>query len=881
MVTLTIDGTKVTVKKGSSILEAAQQAGIRIPTLCHDKRLIPYGSCRLCIVEVTSRGRTRTMPSCFNPAREGMEVATNTPSLRESRRLQLMLLLRSHPLQCPGCDAGGDCELQNLVFEYEVPELNFGRQSRYFHLDNDSHFIRFNMNLCIRCGMCVRICEEVQGQSELSFVNRGIESEVSTDFDRPLDCEFCGQCASICPVGAISSKWLVGTGRRFELKDTSTVCAFCSLGCSLSLGEKDQKTVYVSSPPESPNQGSLCVKGRYGWPIVYSENRLSVPLIRKNGSLVESTWEEAVQSVARGFSSVKDKSGPDSLAVLGSQRLTNEEAYILGKFTRTILGTNNLDHAAGIGYLSLTKGLAPILGYAASTNSIREIRGSSAVLLLGADLTETHPVAKNEVILASSRMKAKVIVVDSIKTKLTDRDGIFLKVPPGFEDLVVNSMLKFIIDEGLFDRASLDLRVDGFESLSASLESYSPESIASYLDVDPEMIKKAATFFAKAEKGVIILAEGLNKSRDSIALSKAATNLALITGNIGKESCGVYVFGEKANAQGAIDMGLLPDSLPGNQSLSDEATRSKFENLWNCQLPVNPGMKAEDLFKAAEEGKVKGLYVVAENFIDNYPNRKQLERALGKLEFLVVQDMFMSSTAKMADVVLPVAAPYEKSGTFTSAERRVQLLNPSSKKKIGKTDLEIFSILANLMGNPELASQSCSEIMDEIASVVPMYAGISYDRIGSDGLTWPCVDPEDSGSPVLYEGGFPLGKARLVPADPPRIIPENQGYYRLIPTITKFHSGSFSEWSPSLMEVCPGRFAEMNGKDMSTLGVNEGDLVKVSGNSDNSLELTVKESRRALLGTILVPYHFSENRLNLFSDWGSVEILVSVEKASK
>ncbi|MGC8660617.1 MAG: 2Fe-2S iron-sulfur cluster-binding protein, partial [Desulfomonilaceae bacterium] len=264
MVTLTIDGVKVTVKKGSSILEAAQQAGIRIPTLCHDKRLIPFGACRLCIVEVTSRGRTRTMPACFNPARDGMEVATNTPRLRDSRRLQLMLLLRSHPLLCPSCDAGGECQLQNLVFEYEVPELAFGRQSRYFHVDNDSHFIRFNMNLCIRCGMCVRVCEEVQGQSELSFVKRGIESEVSTDFDRPLDCEFCGQCATICPTGAISSKWLVGTGRHFEMKDTSTICAFCSLGCSLTLEEKDGKTVYVSSSPDSPNEGNLCVKGRYG-----------------------------------------------------------------------------------------------------------------------------------------------------------------------------------------------------------------------------------------------------------------------------------------------------------------------------------------------------------------------------------------------------------------------------------------------------------------------------------------------------------------------------------------------------------------------------------------------------------------------------------------
>ncbi|MGC8603550.1 MAG: molybdopterin-dependent oxidoreductase, partial [Desulfomonilaceae bacterium] len=580
MVTLTIDGVKVTVKKGSSILEAAQHAGIRIPTLCHDKRLIPFGSCRLCIVEVTSRGRTRTMPSCFNPARDGMEVATNTPRLRDSRRLQLMLLLRSHPLLCPSCDAGGDCQLQNLVFEYEVPDLTFGRQSRYFHVDNDSHFIRFNMNLCIRCGMCVRVCEEIQGQSELSFVKRGIESEISTDFDRPLDCEFCGQCASICPVGAISSKWLVGTGRRFELKGTSTVCAFCSLGCSLTLGEKDGKTVYVSSSQNSANEGNLCVKGRYGWPFAYSNERLTKPLIRKNGALVESSWEEAIQIVAERFSSIKKDCGSDGLAAIGSQRLTNEDAYVFNRFVRTVLGTNNLDHAAGRGYRSLKEGLAPMMGFAASTNAIREIRDSKAVLLLGADLTETHPVAKNEIILASGRKKAKVIVVDSIRTKLSDRAKFFLNVPHGAEVAVVNAMIKFILDESLFDRAALDLRAEGFEELEESLKDYNPQAVAEAYDISSELIKKAAKTFAQSESAVIILVEGLNRLADNVALTKAAVDLALITGHIGKESSGVFVFGEKANAQGALDMGLTPDLLPGHQPITDDTARSKFEALW-------------------------------------------------------------------------------------------------------------------------------------------------------------------------------------------------------------------------------------------------------------------------------------------------------------
>ncbi|MCL5124549.1 MAG: molybdopterin-dependent oxidoreductase [Deltaproteobacteria bacterium] len=877
MVTLTIDGVKVSVKKGSSILEAAQHAGIRIPTLCHDKRLIPFGACRLCIVEVTSRGRTRTMPSCFNPARDGMEVATNTPRLRDSRRLQLMLLLRSHPLLCPSCDAGGDCQLQNLVFEYEVPELSFGRQSRYFHVDNDSHFIRFNMNLCIRCGMCVRVCEEVQGQSELSFVKRGIESEVSTDFDRPLDCEFCGQCASVCPVGAISSKWLVGTGRRFELKNTSTICSFCSLGCSLTLEEKDGKTVYVSSSPDSPNEGNLCVKGRYGWPFAYSEARLTTPLIRKNGTLVESTWDEAIQTIAEKFGSIKSNSGADSLAALGSQRLTNEEAYVYNRFARTVLGTNNVDHAAGLGYQAIKNGLAPMLGFPASTNPIREIRGANAVLLLGADLTETHPVAKNEIILANVRKRAKIIVVDSIRTKLADR-GVFLNVPQGAEVFVVNSMIKFILDEGLFDRATLDLKAEGLDGLLESLKTYTLESVAGAFGLNPESIKEAAKTFAQAESGVIILADGLNRLNDNLSLSKAAVNLALITGHIGKESNGIFIFGEKANAQGALDMGLTPDMLPGHQSIADETARSKYGELWNAPIPSSQGMGARDIINAASSGMIKGLYVVAENPVDTYPNRQKVTDALGKMEFVVVQDMFLSSTAKMAHVVLPAAAPYEKTGTFTSAERRIQKLCPGSKQICGKTDLEIFMMLAARMGKPELSYNGYPDVMREIASSCPMYAGVSYERLGIEGLVWPCLDAEDPGRSTLYEGGFPVGRVKLAVAEPFANVASSNDSFRLIPSVQKFHSGSFSQWSPSLMEVCPSDFAEMNGSDMARLGIVEGANVKITG-SGGTIILKVKQTRRPVKGTILVPYHFSNNKLNSFTDWGSTEILIQVEKA--
>jgi len=877
MVTLTIDGIEVTVERGATILEAAQKAGIRIPSLCHDKRLVPYGSCRLCMVEVTARGRTRTMPACFNPARDGMEVATNTPRLVESRRIQLMLMLRTHPLLCPSCDAAGDCTLQDLVHEYEIGELPFPTEQRYFHVDNDSHFIRFNMNLCIRCGMCVRICDEVQGVNELSFVQRGMHSEVSTDFGRPLDCEFCGQCAQVCPVGAISSKWLVGTGRQFELRKTDTTCAFCSLGCTLTLGVKERKVVWVSSPADSHNDGNLCVKGRYGWPYVYSDKRLNTPLIRKAGSLEEVPWSEAFGFVAGRLNSIKKEAGASSLAALGSERLTNEEAYVFNRFVRTVMETPHIDHAAGYGYRGLVDGLMPSLGYPASTNTITEIRDADLIVLVGADLTETHPVVKNEVIMAGARRKARVILIDSVRTRLTHRPGIHLLAPHGCEHFVVHAMLREIIDKGLFDKTALGLKAEGFDELVKSLQPYDPDSVARIVGLDAGLIRQAADEYAKAARAVIILTDGMNRLGLNTFCAKAAANLALVTGRLGKPFCGVFVFGEKTNAQGALDMGLVPDLLPGFHSIDDPDARAKFEQAWQSPLPVGAGMNAAQILAKAESGEIRCLYIVGENPLENYPDRAQVERALRNVEFLVVQDMFLTSTAKMAHAVLPVTSFLEKNGTFTSAERLVQRLKPTLKPEGAKSDLEIMSALAEAMGKPGMTYVGPRQVMDEIASLVDIYQGISYDRIGEHGIHWPCLDPEDLGTKVLYEGGFPGGTAVLTPA--PRLErPVEDGSLTLIPGVLMFHSGSFSEWSSSLTAVCPDGFAEMSPSDLRSLGLNSGDRVRLTSSDGSSIVLKVKRSRRALEGTVIVPHHFSSVKLNTLTRWDEPTVRVKLEK---
>ena len=818
------------------------------------------------------------LPACFNPARDGMEVATYTPALVEARRLQLSLLLRSHPLLCPSCDACGDCRLQDLVREYDVPELPFTKESRYFHVDNDSKFIRFNMNLCVKCGMCMRICDEVQGVNELSFINRGLECEISTDFGRPLDCEFCGQCAQVCPVGAISSKWLVGTGRDFELKKTDTTCAFCSLGCTLTLGDKNKKVVWVSSPADSHNDGNLCVKGRYGWPYVYSEERLTKPKVNRGGTQEDVDWNEALSFVGERFNEIKSSHGPGSIAALGSERLTNEEAYVLNRFVRTVLETPHLDRAAGYGYKGVVEGLKPILGYPASTNSLTEIKKAEVVVLLGADLTESHPVAKNEVISAWKRMESTVIVIDSVKTRLTKAPGTYLLTKPGSEHLLAYAMLKEIIDRELFDKKALDLKADGFDELAESLKDYTPDNVGRITGVDPALIREAAETYAKASTAVILCTDGMNRMEQNILTARAGACLALVTGHLGRPSSGVFVLGEKANSQGAIDMGLAPDALPGFKSISDEEARKKIEELWESPLPADDGLNAAEIIKKAAEGEIRALYVVGENPLETYPDRELVQKALSKLDFLVVQDMFPTPTAKLAHAVLPIASFAEKSGTFTSAERLVQRLRPALKIPGPKTDLEIFQALSVVMGK-SMTYAGPESIMDEIAGLVDVYQGISYDRLADGPLHWPCVDDTDPGKSILYESNFPGGKATLMAA-PALAEPAGDGLpVSLIPGVLKFHSGSFSEWSTSMMDVAPEGFAEMNARDMKAIGVGDGEPVKITGSTGQWIRAKARESARALEGTVIVPQHFSEIKLNTLTSWSEPLVRVRVEKA--
>lgn len=879
MVALTIDGVQVSVPPGTMILDAAAKAGIKIPTLCNNKRLVPYGACRMCVVQ--QKGRRGFLMACFNPVRNGMEILTSTPEIIKARRIQLQLILISHPLECPVCDAGGWCDLQNLVYEYGVADNPFKGEKTDLPVDHVSPFIERYPNRCILCGMCVRICDEVVGATELSFVNRGVKTRVTTDLDRPLNCEFCGQCVSVCPVGALNDRILLHKARVWDLKDTRTVCAYCGVGCTLLVGTKNNKVMRVRADEDlGLNQGNLCVKGRFGWEYIHSPKRLASPLIRKDGELVQATWDEALALVARRLTEIRAEMGGSVLAGLASPRLTNEELYLFQKFCRGVLGTNHIDHAGGYSYAAHLA-LRDSLGYAASANSINEIRKADVILALRSDLSETHPVIKSEVVLAVKRRKAKLIVVNSRNIYLKKFSALSLRVKPGSEVTLVNGMMAVILKEGLAGEDFLQSRTEGLEALKADLKSVSPQKVEAQTGVPAETLAEAARLFAKARNGVILISVGQNSGKEDPALAQAAANLALLTGKIGRESCGIFVLGEKNNAQGALDMGVAPGLLPGYADMQDPAARSRFEKAWNLTLPDQEGMGALAILQGIEEGKIKGLYLAGENPVATYPDSARTEKALASLDFLVVQDCFLTETASLAQVVLPAVTFAEKEGTFTNVDRRVQRVRPALRP-LGEArpDLAIFQSLAQEMG-ANLGPSTAKEVNDEIRNLVPLYGGITYARLDLPeypaGIQWPCSSADHPGTPILYEKEFPRGKARLIFTEYEEEMGKTDSSFVLATGPTMFHSGSLSVLSPGLARLQGDGFILVHPNDAKNLGLTEGQIVALES-PRGKVALKASISHLTAPGILFVPFHFGGNGANQLTGWDLKTTRVKLEK---
>lgn len=807
MVNLTIDGKQITTAKTSTIYEAAKENGIHIPVLCYAKKLLPYGACRICLVEVEQM-KGRLIPSCTTPVTEGMVVTTMSDEIRKVRKTVLEFLLVNHVVECPVCDKGGECDLQDLTYEYEVVSNRFQGEKFDLPTDEINPLIERNMNRCVLCGKCVRVCDEVVGYGSYSFINRGFETKIATAFDRGLSCEFCGQCVSMCPVGAILPRPFKFKARPWQLKEVDSVCGYCGNGCTVTLGVKDNEVQTIRFNEDTGvNHGNLCIRGRFGYSYINDSKRIKKPLVRKNGVLSEVSWDEATATVLEGM-----KAAGKDLGLIAGARLTNEELLLLKRLSRS-LKTENLDHSGGECYRGVTEGLFETLGVRASTGTFPQIEECQAILAIRSDFYETHPVVGMVVNQAIRLNNAQLSVI-------ADKHGKLSKLPhartllhkPGCEINMINALCNVLFDEGLAKTEGLE----GVAALQEAVKEYTPEAVAQAVGCDAESIRKTARDLAAAQKVAILLAYGLPYTAYSKELAIAAANLALLTGSAGREGSGLYLCGEKANSQGAIDLGIVPGK---------------------------GGLGIQRMLKQAADGELKALYVVAENPMVTYPNRDLVEQAL-KQAFLVVQDIYLTDTAKLADVVLPAASFAEKDGTFTNAERRIQKVRTGIKSPgEAKTDFEIFKrFLAALQQDvPATPAAAFAELAAECSD----YQGIELSQIGLQGYVWGGENLSVRKKTLIPVNGF-------IPMDAP---------YQLLTGSCLYHSGSVSTHAKGSLSVVPEPYIEVCREDAASLGLVEGDLLKLKA-ANTTIQARVKIDRRLPKGIFFAPYHFGALELN-------------------
>ena len=764
MPTIMINGQTVEITPGMTILEAANQAGITIPTLCHHPDLTPFGGCRLCVVEV--KGERRPVASCGFEAQDGMQVRTETPALRKERRNLLKLFLSLYYQREPVQGDQDDNELLRWARYYRVPAVRAMARAPRYAVDSDPNpFIRVDLNKCILCTRCVRACAEIQGRFVWGVQGRGIETRIAAGLGETMleaRCESCGACVAYCPTGALDDRMALGTGRAEKL--VTTTCAYCGVGCQVRLHVSGNRILRVSSSRQSAVNGMrLCVKGRYGYDFVHHPDRLTFPMVRayllegrerfprsERGEWVRVDWETALELVAQKLSDIRATHGGDSIGLLSSAKCTNEENYLMNKFARQVIGTNNIDHCARLCHSSTVAGLAASLGSGAMTNSMDDIAGQAQLIFVtGSNTTEQHPVFGTMLRQAVLRRGAKLIVADPRRIDLTEFAALHLRMRPGTDIAMLNGLMHLILKHGWEDRAFISARTEGFDEFAANLAGYDPETVAGITGIPVEKLEQAAEMLGTIKPGAVIWAMGITQHIVGVQNVQSLANLQMLLGNLGMPGGGVNPLRGQNNVQGACDMGALPNVYPAYQPVGQESARLKFEQAWGTKLNPRLGLGVTEMIPAAAEGKIQALYVLGEDPVLSDPDSNHVRECLEALDFMVLQEIFPSETSKYADVILPGVSFAEKSGTFTNTERRVQLVRQALE--------------------PAAEMRPDWEITMELARRVLVKSGQMIDS-GAPYASWQYAKPRagDGGdcrlNPQLCGGLLPATGKRRAPA---------------------------------------------------------------------------------------------------------------------
>lgn len=901
LVTLDIDGIFVTVPEGTSVMRAAAEAGVNIPKLCASDSLEPYGSCRLCLVEID--GRRGYPASCTTPVEAGMVVRTETEKLRDLRRGVMELYLSDHPLECLTCPANGDCQLQDVAGVVGVRSVRYGYDGAN-HLcdeqDDSNPYFSYDPSKCIVCSRCVRACEEVQGTFALTLSGRGFETRVVAGQSQPFlesDCVSCGACVQACPTSSLQEKTVIERGQPEHA--VITTCAYCGVGCGFRAELKgDQVVRMVPWKDGKANEGHACVKGRFAWGYATHQDRITRPMIRHSidDPWQEVSWDEAIRHAASEIRRIQARYGVGAVGGITSSRCTNEETYLVQKLVRAALGNNNVDTCARVCHSPTGYGLGQTYGTSAGTQTFKSIEHSDVVLVIGANPTDAHPVF-------GSRMKrrlregARLIVIDPRSIDLVRSPHVradhHLKLRPGTNVAVLNAMAHVIVTEGLIDHAFVAERCEdrSFADWLAFIRQpeNAPEATAADSGVGPGELRAAARLYAtgrsdgtaadlavRRPNAAIYYGLGVTEHAQGSTAVMAIANLAMVTGNVGREGVGVNPLRGQNNVQGSCDMGSFPHELPGYRHISDSTVRAQFEQAWGVKLDPEPGLRLPNMFDAAIAGSFRGLYCQGEDIVQSDPNSQHVAEALRSMECIIVQDIFLNETARYAHVFLPGSSFLEKDGTFTNAERRLSRVRRVMAPLAGHADWEVTQMLANALGL-RMHYEHPSQIMDEIAALTPTFRGVSFekiDRLGS--VQWPCNEhTPEAGLEIMHADGFVRGKGRFLIT---KYVPTSEKVTRRFPLLlttgrilTQYNVGAQTRRTANTVWHDQDEL-EIHPQDAEDRGIVDGDWVGVVSRAGDTV-LRARISERMQPGVVYTTFHFPESGANVVttenSDWAT------------
>ncbi len=890
-VTLDIDGFEVTVPRGTSLMRAAAEAGIQIPKLCATDSLEPFGSCRLCLVEI--EGRKGYPSSCTTPAEAGMKVRTQTPKLQDLRKGVMELYISDHPLDCLTCSANGNCELQDMAGVTGLRNVRYGvgAAAGAHHCDakkdESNPYFTYDPSKCIVCSRCVRACEETQGTFALTISGRGFDSRVSPGQDQPFmdsECVSCGACVEACPTATLQEKSVIELGQPEH--SIITTCAYCGVGCGFKAEMKGSEVVrMVPWKDGKANEGHSCVKGRFAWGYATHKDRMTKPMIRKSitDPWTEVSWDEAIAYAASEFKRIQARYGREAVGGITSSRCTNEETYLVQKLVRAAFGNNNVDTCARVCHSPTGYGLGQTYGTSAGTQTFKSVEKADVIMVIGANPTDAHPVF-------ASRMKrrlrqgAKLIVIDPRRIDLVQSPHVradhHLQLRPGTNVAVVTALAHVIVTEGLLAADFIAKRCDdkSFETWRefVARPENAPEAVQDVCGVPAAELRAAARLYATGGNAAIYYGLGVTEHAQGSTMVMGIANLAMATGNIGREGVGVNPLRGQNNVQGSCDMGSFPHELPGYRHISDSTVRGDFEAAWGVRLDPEPGLRIPNMFDAALDGSFKGLYCQGEDIVQSDPDTQHVAAALSAMECIVVQDIFLNETAKYAHVFLPGSSFLEKDGTFTNAERRISRVRKVMPPQAGLADWEVTVRLAEALGYP-MRYDHPEQIMQEIAALTPTFRGVTYakiERLGS--LQWPCNETTDeAGTAIMHRERFVRGKGRFIIT---QYVPTDEKVTRKFPLLlttgrilSQYNVGAQTRRTPNNLWHDEDRL-EIHPHDAEERGIRDGDWVGIQSRAgDTVLRATVTE--RVAPGVVYTTFHFPESGANVIttdsSDWAT------------